>query len=388
MTEIDFPSHQGAETWESLAKLTEVSNPLFDKTLFLMGYDFSSNLYLIQGEYHSLIDAGNDYTAFIHLRDLGIDLRDIKKVALTHGHPDHVMGVLELFRGYPGFQGMQVEVFLHEAGPTEFRKIVNIPGVRFIDLKGGETINLSGFDFEVIHTPGHTIDGLSFYHAPTGSLFSGDTVMPLAMADMDKGAGGNLGHYFYSLRTLLKRKIDHVMPGHGGVAPKIGRWVTEETYDGLIKKLVGFQASFMEGAGTLAEQGYLEEALFCVDKELAENADNLRALEFKAFLLNDLGRNEEALPVFDQLLDQPKIHPYLLVGKGCALLGLGRYEASLPLFDQVIAGHPEIQEAQVYKGMALYLSGRPEEALEIEAFRREYTDRLQKELTSKSEAKT
>jgi lipoprotein NlpI len=69
-------------------------------------------------------------------------------------------------------------------------------------------------------------------------------------------------------------------------------------------------------------------------------------------------------------------------------LGLGRYEASLPLFDQVIAGHPEIQEAQVYKGMALYLSGRPEEALEIEAFRREYTDRLQKELTSKSEAKT
>src|SRR3990172_1156229 len=85
------------ENWEPLAKLVNMSNPLFDQTLFLFGYDFSSNIYLIQGDYHSIIDPGNDYTAFMQLVDLGFKTTDIKKIALTHGHHDHTMGVIELF---------------------------------------------------------------------------------------------------------------------------------------------------------------------------------------------------------------------------------------------------------------------------------------------------
>jgi glyoxylase-like metal-dependent hydrolase (beta-lactamase superfamily II) len=373
------------ENWTPLGDLVNVHNPLFDGILFLFGYDYSSNIYLIKGEdYLSIIDPGNDYTAYMQMVELGFKPTDIKKIAVTHGHQDHVMGVIELFRGYRGFGTPDIEIIMHEAGPVEFKQMVGELGCRITEVKGGETINLSGFDLEVIHTPGHTIDGLCFYHAPTKALFTGDTVLPLAMAEPDdKVAGGRMDHYFYSVRTLLKKDIDHVLPGHGGVAPNIGKWVVEETYDGLIKKEVGLETPFLDGAAQLAQKGLLEESLFYVNKELADNPENPEALEFKAFLLNDLGRNQEALEWFDKVLAQKKDHVHALLGKGSALLALGRHEESLEYFDHVLKIDPRMKEAQVYKGMALYLAGRFDEALDLEAFRAEFTDRFKEELAKK-----
>lgn len=379
------------ETWENLAKLTNLDNPLFHQTMFLMGYDFSSNIYLLRGDYCSLIDPGNDYTAFMQMLDLGIKPPDIKKVALTHGHRDHAMGALELVRGYPAYaQHLEVEVFLHEAGPVELKEMYGSLGFKLTELKGGETINLSGFDLEVIHTPGHTIDGLCFYHAPTRTLFSGDTVMPLAMAEPDdKAAGGSMDHYFYSIRALLKRDIDHVLPGHGGVCPKIGHWVVEETYDGLIKRMLGFEPlPLVEGAQQLAEKGLLEEALFSIDRALGKSGEeDLEALEVKAFLLNDLGRGPEALAVFDQVLAKKPDQTQVFLGKGCTLMGLGRYEDSLALFNEALQRQPQAREPQIYKGMALYLAGRLEEAMELPAFRQEFATRLKDELEKLSQEK-
>ncbi len=380
----DFELHT-QEDWTLLADLVNIRNPLFDKTLFLFGYDYSSNSYLIQGEEgHSIIDPGNDYAAVMQLVELGFRPTDIKKIAVTHGHPDHVMGAVELFRGYRGFGTPQIEIIMHEAGPVEFKKMMQSLGCTITEVKGGETISLSGFDLEVIHTPGHTIDGLCFYHAPTKTLFSGDTIWPHAVADVDeKAAGGRMDHYFYSVRTLLKKDIDHVLPGHGGVAPHIGRWVVEETYDALIKKTVGLETPFLEGATQLAQKGLLEEALFYVNKELKANADNLKALEFKGFLLNDLGRNAEALEVFEQILAS-RSEPYILMGKGLALLGLGRYEASILVLDKALGLNPGLKEAEIYKGMALYLAGRVEEAMDLEAFRSEFSARMKQELEKMS----
>ena len=380
-----------SEPWENIGKLSKVHNSLFDQTLFLMGYDFSSNIYLIKGDYCSLIDPGNDYTAFMQMLDLGIKPPDIKKIALTHGHHDHAMGAIELVRGYRGYADqLEVEVLLHEAGPVELKEMLRHLGYKVTELKGGETINLSGFDFEVIRTPGHTIDGLCFYHAPTKALFSGDTVLPLAMAEPDeKVAGGSLDHYFYSVRALLKMDIDHVLPGHGGVAPNIGNWVVQETYDGLIKKKVGLKTPFLQGASELAEEGLLEEALFYVNKALAEEKeeDKLEAHELKALLLNDLGRPKEALEAFDQVLAAKPDQAQMILGKGCSLMGLGRYEESLTLFDEVLKSHPQSSEAQIYKGMSLYLAGRLEEAMDLPAFQHEFATRLKTELEKLAQEK-
>lgn len=362
--------------WESLASLLKAPYPLFEKTLFLQGYEFSSNIYVITGDYLAIIDPGNDYTAFMELFALGFKPPDIKKIVLTHGHMDHVGGTIELFRGYRGYQNLDLEVILHEAGPLQFKEMAKGLGCRLTEVRGGEILDLSGFEFEVIHTPGHTLDGLCLYHAPSRTLFSGDTVLPHGMAEVDQEGGGRMDHYLYALRTLRKKEIEYVMPGHGGIVDRIGKKVVDETYEGLIKKVVGPETPWLEGAMTLAQQGLLEEGLFYCDQDLAAEPEKLRTLETRAFLLNDLGRQEEAVAGFDKVLAQRRDHFYALMGKGTALTGLGKYGESLTCFDQALHLRPGDKEALVSKGLALFLSGKTDDALDIEEFRQEYSERI------------
>lgn len=123
--------------WESLAALLKAPHPLFEKTLFLQGYDYSSNIYVITGDYLAIIDPGNDYTAFMELFSLGFKPTDIKKIVLTHGHVDHVMGTVELFRGYRGCQDLDLEIILHEAGPLQFKEMAKGLGCRLTEVRGG-----------------------------------------------------------------------------------------------------------------------------------------------------------------------------------------------------------------------------------------------------------
>lgn len=379
LTEQESPQEP---TWQTIAEVTGLHNPLFDATLFAIGYDFSSNVYLIQGDYLSIIDPGNDYMIYMELFRQGIKPADIKKIAITHGHPDHCMGVMELFRGYPGMaKDLDIEVLLHESGPEEYFKILEEGGIRATTLHGGETINLSGFEFEVIYTPGHTIDCVCYYHAPTKTAFTGDTVLPEAMAEMDRGGGGRLDHYLYSLRTLRRYQIDNVMPGHGGIAPLVGRRVVRDTYEGLIRKVIDEETPWMAGATALAQQGLLEEALFCCHKVMAEKPDDLRALETKAFLLKDLNRAEEAIEAFDQLLAQQPDHFYALYGLGITLLALEKFEKSLKILDQALLLQPGNKEILVNKGLALYLSGQQDEALEIEPFQEAFAEKIKEQLS-------
>ncbi|MBU4355903.1 MAG: MBL fold metallo-hydrolase [Proteobacteria bacterium] len=368
--------------WDSLADLLHLPDPFFAKTRFLLGYDFSSNIYVITGDYVTIIDPGNDYTAFMDLFALGFKPTDIKKIVLTHGHVDHVMGIFELFRRY-NCEGRNLEIILHEAGPQEFKELARQQGCKLTEIKGGETLDLSGFDLEVLHTPGHTLDGICLYHAPSRTMFTGDTVLPHAMAEMDTSAGGRLDHYLYSIRTLLKKNIENVMPGHGGIVGRIGKRVVEDTYEGLIKKVVGLETPWMDGAVTLAQQGLLNESLFYTNKDLVANPDKQRALEMKAFLLVDLACNDEAIVIFDKILQQDPRHFHALLGKGRALLGMGGFQGSLGYFDQALEINPQDPEALINKGMALYLSGRHDEALDIEVFQKEFASRIKQEFAGK-----
>ena len=374
MTETEGYQFISGSSWDNLGELLQTDNPLFNQMLFLQGFDYCSNIYVIKGDYISIIDPGNDYTAYFELFELGVKPTDIKKICLTHGHPDNCMGALELFRGYPGYgKELDLEIILHGAGPKTFKDMFQAFGVRLTELNGGETINLSGFDFEVIHTPGHTLDGLCYYHAPTRTLFTGDTVLPHVMMETDKEAGGRMDHYLFSLRTLLKKEVDYIFPGRGGLVVREGRQCMEATYEGLIRKTIDEKTPWMEGAMLLAQKGMLEEALFCCNKVLADTPDELKAMEAKAFLLNDLGLNQEAVAAFDEVLSRNGQHHYAWMGKGAAFMALEQYPESLACFDHVLALQPNMPAAQVYKGMALYLSGQPEAAMEIEAFRREYS---------------
>ena len=382
------PQHPG---WEPLARVLNTTTPLFEKFLFLRSVDtFSSNIYAIRGDYLTIVDPGNDYTAFMELFKLKLKPEDIKKIVLTHGHPDHAMGAFELLRSYPDIiKSGGFELILHEAAPPQLKEVMKDFGCRVTEVRGGETLELSGFEWEVIYTPGHTIDGICLYHAPTKTAFTGDMVLSQAMAEPDKSAGGRLDHYLFGLKALLKRDMATILPGHGLPVLAEGRKVIEETYEGVIMKIIGVtaetQTPWIEGATALAQRGLLEEAVFCCEKEMARNPENVKALELKASCLTDLGRSAEAIDVFDKILAQKRDHAFALTGKGCALMGVGRYDESLPCFEGALQQDPRMKDALVYKGMALYLSGRQEEAMDIEAFRTEFVGRFKEELRKKAD---
>jgi glyoxylase-like metal-dependent hydrolase (beta-lactamase superfamily II) len=377
------PQHPG---WLTLAQVFNSEDPFFEKFLYLLGYDYSSNIYVIKGDYLTIVDPGNDYTGFIDLFKLGYRAEDIKKIVLTHGHRDHCMGAFELLRAYPELAANGgFELILHPDTPAELKEVVKKFGCRVTEVKGGETLELSGQEWEVIYTPGHTIDGLSFYHAPSRTAFTGDVALPHAMAEADQNAGGRLDHYLFGIKALLQKDIVNLLPGHGIPVASLGNRVVEQTYESLMLKVIGVEKEipWIDGAKALVSKGLLEEAIFCCDRELARQPDNFTAMQLKAYCLTDMGRCGESIILLDQILAHDNSNLYALTAKGHALLGLGRYLESIPYFDQALAINPEFPDAQIYKGMALYLSGRLDEAMDIEIFQKEFAQKVKQEFTKK-----
>jgi len=182
---------------------------------------------------------------------------------------------------------------------------------------------------------------------------------------------------------LMKKDIDSILPGHGVPVAGTGRRAVELTYEGVMMKLIDVdpesKTTWMEGARLLAEKGLLEEVVFCCDKALAQRPGELSAMQFKALALNDMGRCEDSIEILDQILAQQGDNVHALTAKGHALLGLKKYSESIKYFDDALHISPEIREAHVFKGMALYFLGKYDEAMEIEAFRTEFSQRFKQE---------
>ncbi|MGB3400791.1 MAG: MBL fold metallo-hydrolase [Candidatus Deferrimicrobiaceae bacterium] len=284
-----------------------------------------------------------------------------------------------------------MEIIIHAGGPAEFKKMLTETGFRLTEIEGGETLELSGFEWEAIHTPGHTIDSICLYHQATKTAITGDTVLPNAMADPDKAGGGRLDHYLYGLRQIMKKEVENILPGHEVPVARTGRQTIEQIYEAVMMEVIDVSSedkiSWMEGASKLAEKGLLEEVVFCCNKELALRPGNVGAMQLKAFALNDMGRCEESIEILDQILAEQGDNVHALTAKGHALLGLQKFDESLPFFDDALALNPDIEEAQVFKGMALTFLGRHEEAMEIEAFKTAFAERFKDEIDKRQQQK-
>jgi hydroxyacylglutathione hydrolase len=382
------PKHPGwvpiAEVFNK-AETSQNIDPIFENMVFMLGYDFSSNIYVLKGDYLTIVDPGNDYTSFMALFNLDYKPEDIKKIVLTHGHRDHAMGLFELLN-YPTIMETKgIEIIIHEKGPDGFKQMIKETDFPLTFVKGGETLDLGGSEWEVIPTPGHTVDGISLYHAPTKTAFTGDTILPYGMADVDDTAGGRLDHYLFSIKELLKRDIENILPGHGVPVVSAGRRVIEVAYESVIAKILEIEGdiSWMDLAPRLVQKGLLEEAIYCCDKKLVGDPEDLMALQLKAYCLTDMGRSPESIELLDKILAKQSNNPHALLGKGHALLGMQQYEESLQYFDDVLKINPDIKEAHIYKGMALYFLGKYDEAMDIEVFRTEFADKFKDQLDQK-----
>jgi len=201
-----------------------------DSHVYVVGNPSSQNL--------SLMDAGFVGKGSYKIQSIqkaGIELSAIKRIIMTHTHLDHIGCLAEILNQIPWAELWvhHLEADLLEQGDERsvygmdmFRGLCQSqfglkPGAFKFQvnrkLQGGETLDLGGTVWEVIHIPGHSMGSIGIYHRSMKILIPGDVVY----ADYAIGRfdlyGAEASQLKESLMRLGKIEVDILLPGHNRI---------------------------------------------------------------------------------------------------------------------------------------------------------------------------
>ena len=161
----------------------------------------------------AVIDPGPSDEAHFAALLRALEGETVSHILVTHSHADHS----PLAPRLAAATGAVIAGFgpAATAGATE-RLDASVdhdfdPPLR---LAHGERVNGPGWALEAIHTPGHMSNHLCFALDEEKTLFAGDHVMCWATSVIAPPEG-NMAQYFASLRLLLERGDEMLLPGHG-----------------------------------------------------------------------------------------------------------------------------------------------------------------------------
>ena len=186
----------------------------------------AENCYVVSDDTHEavIIDCGVMYDDEGTAITQYIRNNSLKPVHLlcTHGHFDHCMGNGLIYRKF----GLKPEAhledkFLMEKMAQQTSDILGValpmqvpPVGRY--LTNSDTITFGSHTLRILHTPGHTPGGVTYYCKEENSAFSGDTLfrMSIGRTDFERGSYeqivNSLQHVLGTLPPDTK-----VYPGHG-----------------------------------------------------------------------------------------------------------------------------------------------------------------------------
>ena len=178
------------------------------------------NCYLVRREGSDralLIDPGDEAPRLQKaMADLGVEPAAI---LLTHTHFDHIGAVAAIARatGVPVYCPRGELDVLEQPDkffPPMFGPVEGWTAEHA--LEGGQRLQLAGFDVDVVSTPGHSPDHVTF--AIEGALFSGDVLFENSIGRTDL-PGADHATLLASIAALLERFDDDtkVHPGHMGL---------------------------------------------------------------------------------------------------------------------------------------------------------------------------
>jgi hydroxyacylglutathione hydrolase len=177
-----------------------------------------TNCYVVRRERGAaeaiVIDPGGDITQLrLELARMGAK---VVAILLTHGHWDHVLGVVDLVEasGAPVYLGEAELPELESEGP----ELMGFPPLDSFApdhlLSGGEKLDLAGLEIEAVPVPGHRPGHMAF--ATSGCLFSGDVLFSGSVGRADL-PGGDWPTLMATLEMLTLRFPPEtvVYSGHG-----------------------------------------------------------------------------------------------------------------------------------------------------------------------------
>lgn len=149
--------------------------------------NLQTNCYIIsKNGYCMIVDPGDQFYSIQE------QIGDNKLIGIlvTHRHPDHIGALDKFVKEYC--------VPVYEKSNLEEKKY-----------------EISDFKFEVIYTPGHTSDSISFYFYEYNFMFSGDFIFKGTIGRTDLPTGSN-----EDMKNSINKIINYsdrikVYPGHG-----------------------------------------------------------------------------------------------------------------------------------------------------------------------------
>lgn len=144
-----------------------------------------------------------------------------QRVLLTHGHGDHIAGVGQLKRAYPG------AIVTAPEGDAKMLQdpIKNLSAAFGLDLtappadelvRPGEVLKMGALEWRVLDASGHTPGGVAYHCAAAGVVLTGDSLFAESIGRYDlPGADG--AQLLRNIRGNLFTLPDgtRVLPGHG-----------------------------------------------------------------------------------------------------------------------------------------------------------------------------
>jgi len=184
-----------------------------------------SHVYLIRGsDKNVLIDTGiASNFPYIEecLRHVGVKVKDIHFVILTHEHFDHIGATTFFFEtaviGAHRLAANKIEMQDEFVTMNKYLNVSSKPFYAHLWLEAGTIIDLSNYELRILHSPGHTSGCICIYEARERLIFSGDMVFAGGTLS-EISTSGNISDYVNSLERLSNLKINELYPGHGRIS--------------------------------------------------------------------------------------------------------------------------------------------------------------------------